>query len=245
MRQLLPEPLDEVHPYDACRPDDPRGSLVRVNFIASVDGSVTDRQGRSGGLASAGDQAMFVALRAWSDAILVGAGTARTEGYGPHRLRPSLAQRRRADGRPNPAAMVLVTRSLKLDFGARIFTAAVTPTIVLTCASAPPEGQQAARRAGRLIVAGDKDVDLAEGLRRLREDYGLSHVLCEGGPRLTEATLEARQVDELCLTLAPALLGHGGPRLVEHLGQSVPLRLQHLFDEGSELYLRYRVGRSG
>lgn len=241
MRQLLPESLDEVDPYDAVAPDDPRGPVLRVNFVVSVDGSITDRQQRSGGLGGEGDRALFLALRAWADAILVGAGTARAERYGPHRLRPSLAARRAADGRSQPAAIVLVTRSLDLDFNASVFTSAVTPTIVMTCASAPADRREAAKRAGRLIVAGDAEVDLAEGLRRLREDHGLSHVLCEGGPRLTQGLLDARLVDELFLTLAPTLVGNDGPHLVEHLREPVALRVTRLLAEGSEFYVRYQV----
>lgn len=244
MRQLLPEPAGDLDPYDAARIEDPGAALVRLNFVTSLDGSITDERGRSGGLGGAGDRAMFRALRAWADAILVGAGTARAEGYGPHRLRPDLAVRRAADGRPEPAPVVVVTRSLGLDFASALFTAARRPTIVLTCAAAPADLRRQANLLlpGRVLVAGEDEVDLALGLARLR-DQGLASILCEGGPRLAEGLLGAGLVDELCLTLAPTLIGHAGPSLVASLPARLDLDLVRLYAEGSELYTRYRPPR--
>lgn len=242
MRQLLPEPVDPIDPYDACRPDQPE--VLRVNFVTSLDGSITDEQGRSGGLGGPGDRALFRALRAHADAILVAAGTARHEGYRPHRLSRELARRRALDGRADPAAIVVVTRSLDLDLGAPLFTEARTPTVVLTCAAAPADRRARAAEVGRVVVAGDDQVDLAEGLARLRA-AGLRSVLCEGGPRLLEGLWAAGLVDELWLTVAPALIGHAGPRLVEHLPRRVDLTLGQVLNSDSELLLRYAVTLEG
>lgn len=241
MRQLLPDTVDPISPYDACRLDRPE--VVRVNFVAGLDGSITDERGRSGDLGGPGDRAMFRALRAWADAILVAAGTARREGYGPHRMPPDLALRRARDGRPEPAAVVVVTRSLDLDLSAPLFTEARTPTVVLTCAAAPADRRQRAAAVGPVVVAGEHEVDLAGGLARLRA-RGLRSVLCEGGPRLLEALLAAGLVDELCLTVAPTLIGRDGPRLVQTLPRRVDLTLSRVLAEGDELFLRYQNSRS-
>src|SRR5215212_2312532 len=55
--------------------------FVVANMIASLDGRITV-DGRAGGLANRADYEMFHALRAAADAVLVGAGTIRAEGYG-------------------------------------------------------------------------------------------------------------------------------------------------------------------
>lgn len=65
--------------------DWPDGPWLRVNFVASVDGSAQGRDGRSGTINNEVDVAVFRQLRRTADVILVGAGTARTEGYGPVR----------------------------------------------------------------------------------------------------------------------------------------------------------------
>lgn len=243
MRSLLPTAAVDIDVYGAVRP--PRRRWLWVNFVESLDGAVVAAQGRSGGLGGAGDHALFHALRANADVVLVGAGTARQEGYGPHRPGPELAARRAADGRPDPAAIALVSGKLDLDPAARVFTEAVTPTIVLTSAASPEDRRRELAEVATVVVAGDEHVDLAEGLRRLRDDLGLDSVLCEGGPTLAGSLFSAGLVDELCVTLAPALVGGGGPRIVERLAGRVDLRLTRALEQDAELLLGYEVSRPG
>ncbi len=243
MRQLLPFPADDVAPYDVYDDDQPT-RLVRINMVASVDGRITDAEGRAGGLGGDGDFEVFRALRALADGILVGAGTARIEGYGPHRLPKALAERRRRDGRDAPAAVIVVSRSLDLDERSRLFVEAVTPTIVLTCASSPKDRRDALAEVGRVIVAGDDRVDLADGLAQLADDHGIARVVCEGGPVLNTAVLQAGLADELCLTLAPQVAGTEGPGIIVPPVPPVPparLRLRGACEQDGELYLRYAV----
>jgi riboflavin-specific deaminase-like protein len=240
MRQLLPSPIDDVEPYDVYRAE-PGSGLVRINMASSVDGRVTAGDGLSGGLTGDGDLAVFEALRALADGVLVGAGTARAEGYGPHRLSDDLRARRSADGRPEPAAIVVVSRSLALDPATALFADAVTPTVVLTAAASASRATDELRRQARLIVAGDEDVDLAAGLRILADEHGIRHVLCEGGPSLNTALLATGEVNELCMTLAPTMTGAEGPGIVAPPARTADLDLRSLCEQGGELYARYQV----
>lgn len=243
MRRLLPDPATEVDLYDAYGVGEVATHL-RLNMVLSADGRATDRKGRSGGLGGDGDKEVFRTLRALADGILVGAGTVRTEGYGPHRLRPDLLARRVDDGRPLPAPIVVVSRSLNLPYDAPLFTEAETPTIVLTCEAAPEEGRQAASRAGILLIAGEDDIELGLGIAALHERFGLCHLLCEGGPTLNAPLLEAGLVDELCLTVAPLLVGVDGPSLVDGLSAGHALDLRQVLEQDGELFLRYGVERA-
>ncbi len=231
MRQLLPVPVDDVDVREAVRP--PAGPWLRVGFVESVEGAVVDAAGTSGGLGGEGDRRVFTALRAHADVILVGAGTARMERYGPHRPGP---------GEGPPAPIALVSAALDLDPAAPVFTEAVAPTIVVTSAAAPADRRRALDRAGRVIVAGDQRVDLADALDRLRAE-GLASVLCEGGPSLAGALFGAGLADELCVTLAPTLTGAGGKRIVERLRGRVGLRLIRVLEHQDELCLGYLVAR--
>ena len=65
--------------------DWPEGPWLRVNFVATVDGSAQGRDGRSGTINNEVDKQVFHELRASADVILVGAGTARAESYRPSR----------------------------------------------------------------------------------------------------------------------------------------------------------------
>jgi riboflavin biosynthesis pyrimidine reductase len=85
MRRLLPDPgpttveeqLDAYRPGDHAHGDRP---YVAMNFAATVDGRATIG-GRSGPIGSDADTAMLVALRTRFDAVMIGAGTKRVEGY--------------------------------------------------------------------------------------------------------------------------------------------------------------------
>jgi riboflavin biosynthesis pyrimidine reductase len=241
MRQLLPHPIDDVEPYDAYGTGD--RPVVRMNMVASADGGVVDKDGRSGTIGGVGDREIFRSLRALADVIVVGAGTARTEGYGPHRPPAHLRERRLDDGRPKPAAIAVVTRSLDLDWSAPLFTEALNPTLIITTARADAERRRRAASAGTVVEAGDEEVRptaVVEALRRL----GHEQVLIEGGPSLNRAWLDAGVVDELCLTIAPALLGETGARLAGDVTGRVELSLLGvLHDDEDELYLRYGVSR--
>ena len=93
VKRLWPLPLlDDVDDaaLDAhyAWPEGTAAPSVRVNFVSSVDGAVTV-DGRSGGLGTAADKAVFGLLRRLADVVLVGAGTVRAEDYRGAR-RPTL-----------------------------------------------------------------------------------------------------------------------------------------------------------
>jgi len=82
--------------------------------------------------------------------------------------------------------------------------------------------------------------DLPALLRSLRED-GVRALLCEGGPRLHGSLQAAGLVDELFLTIAPKLIGAGGPSILEGaLVDPLGLELAWLLEDEGELFARYR-----
>ena len=203
---------------------DTAGQLwVRANMVASVDGAAS-LAGRSGGLSGTADRLVFNLLRALADVVLVGAGTARSEGYGP--ARPAEAapwwQELRA-GRTAVPPIAVVTRLLTLDLSAPLITAAPADarTIVITTAAAPADRRAAATGAGAdVVVAGDDAVDMRAAVGALA---GLGHwrLLTEGGPRLLGELAGNGLLDELCLTVSPVLAGGTAGRILDAAGASV------------------------
>ena len=61
----------------------PEAPWLRVNMVSTVDGAAQGADGRSGSINNAVDRVVFDALRVDADVVVVGAGTVRTEGYGP------------------------------------------------------------------------------------------------------------------------------------------------------------------
>ncbi|MDF1604969.1 dihydrofolate reductase family protein [Nocardioides sp. YIM 152315] len=80
MRVLVGPDTDDLAELYAAPGDRP---WLRVNMVSTVDGAATGDSGRSGSINNAADKRVFDHLRATADVIVVGAGTARTEGYGP------------------------------------------------------------------------------------------------------------------------------------------------------------------
>jgi riboflavin-specific deaminase-like protein len=218
---------------------DGAGTLLRVNFVTSLDGAV-EVDGRSRGLSGEADRTVFALMRRVADAVMVGAGTARHEGYGPVRVDEPTATWRVQAGRAEQPTLVLVSSSLDLDPDARTFTEAPVRPIVLTHDGAPADRRDGLAAVADVVSCGQSVVDLARGLAELRRRR-LGHVLCEGGPHLFGALLAADLVDELCLTISPLLVGTGPGRIVAGGRRDEPgtMRLEHLIVAEGMLLTRY------
>ena len=241
MRRLLPAPgpVDDGGLAEAYRL--PAGRHVRVNFVAALDGAISV-EGRSGGLGSDGDRRVFRVLRALADGVLVGYGTAAAEGYRPVLPDSAVGRLRVELGREPTAPVVVVSRRASLAPGDQLVTAAVSPTVLVTCAAADAGRRSALSAAGvDVVVCGDDDVDLPAALDALA-GRGLGQLVCEGGPALFRAAAAAGVVDELDLSVAPLLVG-GGPGL---LPGALPLpaaaELRQVLEEDGYLFCRYALG---
>jgi riboflavin biosynthesis pyrimidine reductase len=245
MRALLPELLEPVDVHDWYARDWVDRTALRVNFVASVDGAAT-AEGASSGLQTAGDNMVFAALRDLADVVLAGAGTVRTEGYAAISVSARRREIRRRFGLRDVLPTAVISRSLRLDPAAALFTdaAPAARTIVITCASADPT--QVARFAdvADVVIAGDDDVDPVLAKAALA-DRGLTRILCEGGPTLFADLARARVVDELCLSITPLLAGPGARRIVAGpiwADGPLPLVLHSLLEEDGALFCRYVAG---
>ena len=243
VRQLLPEPTD-IDPAAAhaaaARPTPPNRPWVLMNMVASVDGA-TAIDGVSGGLGGPADKAVFSAIRAIADIILVAAGTARAESYGP----PKTSANRRAEridrGQSPYPRLALVSRSLDLDPDAAMFSNAPEIPLVFTVSTAPAARREAlAARAEVVAMDGnDGGVDLPKMLAYLH-DLGARTVLAEGGPGLNGQLVADGLVDELNISLSPILVGGDSARLAHGAAASPePLTLSHLWEADGLLFARY------
>ena len=203
-----------------------------LNMVASIDGAATV-EGLSAGLSGTADKAMFAALRAQADVILVGAGTANAERY----RRP----------RTSRARIAVVSGSLSVDADLPLFAAsAEAAALPLIVTAGGADGAGAARFDGRaeLLRAGDERVDLRAALEELCS-RGVGVVLCEGGPTLNGSLLAADLVDEINLTHAPLAVGSAAPRIAAasaaSLAQAGPheFELEHVIADDDVLFVRW------
>jgi riboflavin biosynthesis pyrimidine reductase len=205
---LPPDPAEErLAALYAYGPPVRGASVVRANMVASVDGAAWGPDHRSGSINDDADWRVFRVLRALADVVLVGAGTARAEGYTALDRPRGLEHLHAA-----PLEVAVVTRTGRVP---EALARGGRPPYVLT----GPAGAEAAGGdvpADRVLVVGPgvgHEVDLAAGLAALAE-RGLARVLTEGGPTLLGDLLTADLVDELCVTTTPVVVGRGPGRIV-------------------------------
>jgi riboflavin biosynthesis pyrimidine reductase len=256
---------DDVHVPDDVDPAEVYGADSRLplgdrpwvlaNMIASVDGAATDPTGRSAGLGGPADRQVFSAIRAVADIVLAGAGTVRTERYGPALMPPSLEDARRARGQSARPRIAVVTRSLVLDLELPLFREATDedrPLVITTTAgldrvrsTAGATATQDLAMVAEIVVAGDESVDWDTAVRALRATARAGVVLVEGGPNTIAQLVAADLVDELCLTVSPQLAGAGGQRIVVGVESEAPRRLalDRVLIEDDYLFLRYLRAR--
>jgi len=239
VRRLLPPPARDLTALDLTELyADAPPRHVRGGMVLSADGGVA-HDGRSAPLTGAADRAALRTLRAAADVVLVGAGTARHEAYGPLLLPEQLRAWRRDRGRSDLPALAVVSAGLDLPPGLRLFEGGNRP-LVVTCAAAPDVRRADLAARADLLVAGVQQVDLPAALDTLAA-RGMTRVLCEGGPRLLGALLAAGRLDELCMTLAPTLVGAAQGMVATALDRPVPLQLLHLVEQDGALLLRWSV----
>jgi riboflavin-specific deaminase-like protein len=244
-RQLFPEPgmvevqalLESLSVAEQATDERP---YTIVNFVSSVDGRATLGE-RSGGLGDDGDRAMFHGLREQVDAVLTGTGTLRTERYGRILGKAERRERRAQNGLSSEPLAVIITRTGDVPTDIPLFAEPEANVVIF----APAQIDTAACAAQVDVVELDPgELTQTTALRRLRADYGIRTLLCEGGPTLFGALLQEEAADELFLTFAPKLAGGGrGPTITAgpELAQARDLDLIWVLERNGSLYLRYSM----
>jgi riboflavin-specific deaminase-like protein len=223
------------------QPPDDRPYLA-LNMVATADGRITIG-GRSGPIGNEADRDLFHELRAQVDAVMVGAGTVRTERYGRMVRDPDRRARREQDGlSPDPLAVVVSAR-LALDPDIPLLQDPDSTVVVVTASDDEIDGARA--DVEYIRIARDEPtgtVPLAPAMRELRE-RGIRTVLCEGGPIVNSTLLAEDLVDELFLVVASKLAAGSGPTIVSgaELDPAREMRLISALEAGGDLFLRYRM----
>lgn len=214
-RQLDDESLHELY-----RP--PRLPWVRANMVSTLDGAATGEGGTSGGINNAADRRVFDVLRGQADAVVVGAGTARAEGYG-------------VAGVP----LVLVSRQGRVPEQLR--SAPSGAVRLVTCAHAFGLAESRELLGPEHVIVLGEDAVRLEAVRDALVERDLVNLLCEGGPQLLGGMLAAREIDEVCATVVPRVVGGDQPRIVTGAALDVHLELRTLVEEAGSLLGRWFV----
>jgi diaminohydroxyphosphoribosylaminopyrimidine deaminase / 5-amino-6-(5-phosphoribosylamino)uracil reductase len=216
--------------------------FVLWKMASSLDGKVAARDGSSRWVTGDQARADVHRLRAWSDAIVVGAGTAVADD-------PELTVRQEGY-RGRPPMRVLVDARGRVDATGDLFDRQA-PTLVATTELAPIEVRDAWRAAGAEVVLLEAEGELVP-LEPLLSDLGkrdVQGVLLEGGPTLAWSAVEDGLVDAIVLYLSPKLIGGvDAPTVLEGrgfapVGHALPLRIRSVERVGQDLRVEADVHR--
>jgi diaminohydroxyphosphoribosylaminopyrimidine deaminase/5-amino-6-(5-phosphoribosylamino)uracil reductase len=177
--------------------------LVVAKSALSLDGRVATTGGDSRWISGEASRRLAHRWRAESDAVCVGIGTALADD-------PLLTARE--PGAARQPTRVVFDSEARLPLSSKLVESIdAAPLAVVVGPGAPPERVEALKAAGALVIVcdGDPPGRVAGALAELGR-RGLTSLLLEGGPTLTGAFLDASEVDELRLFVAPIVIGGVG-----------------------------------
>ncbi|HET9683345.1 MAG TPA: bifunctional diaminohydroxyphosphoribosylaminopyrimidine deaminase/5-amino-6-(5-phosphoribosylamino)uracil reductase RibD [Gemmatimonadaceae bacterium] len=171
--------------------------FVRLKLALSLDGAMSDATRRPGWLTGHEARAEVHRLRAGSDAVAVGIGTALADD-------PQLTVRGYEQPRVPPTRVVFDT-SARLPLTSKLVRSArETPTIVV-CWAPEPQHALALEQAGVELLHA---ATLGDALRALRARH-IRSILVEGGAALAASLIQEALVDRLIMFRSPLVLGTG------------------------------------
>lgn len=226
---------------------------VAANIALTVDGKAAARGGGPTRFTSAADRARMMQLRTGADAVMVGRGTLNADDTALRVSHSDLMEVRLRRGMTPEPVRVVVSASGRLRPSSKVFRVGGAPIVIFTTSAMPMATRlQLGRIADvRVEPRGAKVVDLRRALRELAEDYGVSAVLCEGGPTLLRGLVRGGLLHTLHVTFAPVIFGGGqAPTLLGSaagslLDHSTKLNLESFESSGGEVFATYTVRRQG
>jgi len=205
--------------------------FLTLKLAVTLDGRIAARDGSSRWITGPEAHKRVHRMRAWSDAVMVGAGTVAAD--------DPLLTVREVEGK-NPVRIILDAR-LRTPPDARVYDRVPQNVqkhfggpgggaIVFAEDSADPARVEALKRGGVEVVNVDAPggrVDLNEVMKVLG-GRGMTSVLCEGGRAVASSILLGRIADRLAFFIAPKIIGDGldavGDIGIGSMGRALVLR---------------------
>jgi diaminohydroxyphosphoribosylaminopyrimidine deaminase/5-amino-6-(5-phosphoribosylamino)uracil reductase len=215
---------------------------IMAKWAMTLDGKTATRAGSSQWISNPQSRNIVHQLRGRVDGIMVGRETAQLDD-------PLLTAR--PPGARQALRIVVDTHASLSSDRKLVCTACEVPVLVAVGPTASKADVQRLTDAGCEVFVCSASRHTAR-LDQLLEELGrrrLTNVLVEGGGRLVGSLLDARQIDEVHVFIAPKLLGGAaarGPMAgegIDDIGQSLTLDSPEIEPIGSDVYVHGRVRR--
>jgi 2,5-diamino-6-(ribosylamino)-4(3H)-pyrimidinone 5'-phosphate reductase len=189
--------------------------FVHVNVAMSADGKLSTRERRQVKISGSSDFSRVDRIKAESDAVMVGIGTVLADDPSLTVKSPALVAERRACGKDaNPVRIIIDSRA-RTPTDAAILHKGPGERIIACSHRAETANKEALSRYARIIVAGEKEVDLPLLLSELSA-MGIRTLMVEGGGTLIWSFFREGLVDKLtCYVGNMVIGGEGAPTLAE------------------------------
>ena len=216
-----------------CRPVPDNGSPKVIGQLGqSLDGRIATVTGRSRFINGDDGITHLHRIRAVSDAVVVGAGTATTDN-------PRLTVRRTSGRNP---VRVVIDRHHRVPDSHHLFTDGEAPTLRLVAGTYDKaENPSIGSGVTEIPCLGDAESEDAVDPRVILEvlaDLGLKKVFVEGGGVTVSCFLNAGLLDRLHVMVAPMIIGSGRPAFslpeIDFLDDALRPRAQ-LINLGSDM----------
>jgi diaminohydroxyphosphoribosylaminopyrimidine deaminase / 5-amino-6-(5-phosphoribosylamino)uracil reductase len=214
--------------------------LVTLKSALTLDGRTATAAGDSKWISSAASRLLVHRWRSEADAVAIGIGTALAD--------DPLLTAREVDAPRQPARIVFDSHA-RLPADSRLVrTVAEAPLVVVSSNEAPEERRATLREAGADVLSypGDRQARIASALDELGRRR-LSSLLLEGGAGLAGSFLDAGEIDEFRLFVAPIVLGGSesrplaGGRGADSLAQAQRALAVESEPSGDDLLIRARL----
>jgi diaminohydroxyphosphoribosylaminopyrimidine deaminase/5-amino-6-(5-phosphoribosylamino)uracil reductase len=177
--------------------------LVVFKSAMSLDGKVATQGGDSKWISSEGSRVVAHRWRATLDTVAVGIGTALADD-------PQLTAR--IDGVRRQPCRIVFDSTARLPLDSKLVAAApAVPLIVVVSRAAPRGATDALETAGAEVIVAtgqNEPARVRSALAQLGARYPpVTSVLLEGGPHLAGSFMDAGEIDEVRLFIAPLVLG--------------------------------------
>jgi len=201
--------------------------FVFINSAMSADGKISSKKRRQVRISGQKDLARVDALRAESDAVMVGVGTVRADDPKLRVKSEGLRLERRAAGRPDNPLRIVADSRARTPLVARI----LGPGCIIAAGSfAPQERLEMLSRRSETLICGRERVDLELLFSRLYE-RGVRRLMVEGGATLNWSLIKMGLVDEIRVYMGAQVIGGtASPTLVDGEGYSAGFPRLHLKD---------------
>jgi diaminohydroxyphosphoribosylaminopyrimidine deaminase/5-amino-6-(5-phosphoribosylamino)uracil reductase len=184
-----------------------RHPWVLFKSAMTLDGKVATRAGDSQWISCEASRVRAHEWRAAADGVVVGIGTALADD-------PQLTARTGVNPGHQPRRVVFDSLA-RLPLSSRLVAATAEVPLIVVVSRAAPRADVDALEAGDahvIVATGENEPARVRSALEQLGAMGITSLLLEGGPHLAGAFLDAGEVDEVRLFLAPLLLGGGGAR---------------------------------